>query len=43
VLRQALAAGLLVEPVGSGVARAQFPPPGAPLRSGAKVRVVFGP
>ncbi len=43
VLRQAVAAGLSVEPVGSGVARAQFPPPGTPLASGAKVRVVFGP
>jgi len=43
VLRQALAAGLQIEPVGSGVARAQFPEPGAPLLPGARVRVVFAP
>jgi len=43
VLARALTLGLTVEPVGSGIAREQFPPPGAPLEPGARLRVVFTP
>jgi cell division protein FtsI (penicillin-binding protein 3) len=34
-------AGLEIEAVGSGVARNQFPPPGARLPSGGRVSVRF--
>jgi hypothetical protein len=41
VLEEAAAMGLNVMPDGSGVARAQDPPAGAPVRPGDRVRVVF--
>jgi cell division protein FtsI (penicillin-binding protein 3) len=41
VLNQAGALGLKVMPDGSGIARAQDPPAGAPVRPGDRVRVVF--
>ncbi len=43
VLSRAIALGLAVEPVGSGIAREQDPAPGAPLAPGTRVRVVFRP
>jgi cell division protein FtsI (penicillin-binding protein 3) len=41
VLAEAAAAGMTVIPDGSGVARVQDPPPGAPLHAGERVRVQF--
>jgi hypothetical protein len=41
VLTEAANQGLRVLPDGSGIASAQYPPPGAPLREGERVRVVF--
>jgi cell division protein FtsI (penicillin-binding protein 3) len=41
VINQAAAMGLTVLPDGSGVARAQDPPAGAPAQPGVRVRVVF--
>jgi cell division protein FtsI (penicillin-binding protein 3) len=41
VINQAAALGLTVLPDGSGVARAQDPPAGAPAQPGVRVRVVF--
>ena len=42
VLEESSAAGLLVEVEGSGLARNQDPPPGAPLTAQARIRVQFG-
>jgi cell division protein FtsI (penicillin-binding protein 3) len=41
VLAEAAAKGLSVLPGGSGIARVQFPPPGAPLHQGERIRVQF--
>jgi len=41
VLAEAAERGLLVIPAGSGVARLQFPPAGAALRQGERIRVRF--
>jgi cell division protein FtsI (penicillin-binding protein 3) len=41
VMEECLAKGLPVEVSGSGIARAQAPPPGSILPPGARVRVVF--
>ncbi len=41
VLAEAAAKGLTVLPAGSGVARVQSPPPGAPLHQGERIRVQF--
>jgi cell division protein FtsI (penicillin-binding protein 3) len=41
VLERAAAKGLVVQTNGSGLARLQDPPPGAPLRQGSKIKVVF--
>ncbi len=41
VVEEASADGIRVTLEGSGVARAQLPLPGAPLRSGEKIRIVF--
>ena len=41
VVRQAMAIGLVVEPLGSGVARAQRPLAGSPIAPGATIRVLF--
>jgi len=41
VLAEAAARGLTVQPDGSGVARAQSPPPGAVLHQGERIRVQF--
>lgn len=41
VLEEAVARGLRLEVSGSGIARAQLPPPGAILRPGESVRVQF--
>jgi hypothetical protein len=41
VVEKASAAGIDVMVEGSGVARAQLPLPGTPLRAGEKIRVVF--
>ncbi len=41
VLEESIAAGTPVEVVGSGLARAQIPPPGSPLPVGERVRVQF--
>jgi len=41
VVEETSAAGLDITIEGSGVARAQLPPPGAPLRRGDKIRIVF--
>jgi cell division protein FtsI (penicillin-binding protein 3) len=41
VLAQAASMGLSVMPDGSGIARVQFPPAGAPLRQGERIRVRF--
>jgi cell division protein FtsI (penicillin-binding protein 3) len=41
VLAEAAAQGLTVKPAGSGVARVQSPPPGAPLHPGEPIRVQF--
>ncbi|MBS1858162.1 MAG: transpeptidase family protein [Acidobacteria bacterium] len=41
VLAEAAAKGLTVLPDGSGIARLQSPPPGAPLRQGERIRVQF--
>lgn len=41
VLEESAAAGIPVEVRGDGMARAQDPPPGAPLPPGARIRVVF--
>ena len=41
VLQEAQAKGLKVSWEGSGLARAQAPPPGAPVRDGERIRVVF--
>jgi hypothetical protein len=41
VLEESAAQGLQVEVSGSGLARAQEPQPGVPLRPGARVRVQF--
>lgn len=43
VLARAMALGLSVEPVGSGIAREQHPAPGEPLAPGARLRVIFRP
>ncbi len=43
VLAEALAAGLPLEVSGRGLAREQFPAPGAPLPEDRRVRVVFQP
>jgi hypothetical protein len=42
VIERAAALGIPVEFTGSGIARAQFPGPGAILPSGQQVRVQFG-
>lgn len=42
VVAEATATGLELQVQGSGVARAQIPGPGAPRRSGERIRVVFG-
>jgi cell division protein FtsI (penicillin-binding protein 3) len=42
VVQQASAGGLQIEMVGRGIARAQFPPAGATLPKGEKVRIAFG-
>jgi cell division protein FtsI (penicillin-binding protein 3) len=42
VVEQATALGLAVDLRGSGVARRQSPPPGAPLLPGSRVTVEFG-
>jgi membrane peptidoglycan carboxypeptidase len=41
VLAEAAARGLSVLPDGSGIARVQSPPPGAPLHQGERIRVQF--
>jgi hypothetical protein len=41
VLAQAASMGLSVLPDGSGIARVQFPPAGATLRQGERIRVRF--
>ena len=41
VLAEAAAKGLFVLPDGSGIARVQSPPPGAPLHQGERIRVQF--
>ncbi len=41
VLTEAAAKGLIVLPDGSGIAKLQSPPPGAPLRQGERIRVQF--
>ncbi len=41
VLTEAAAKGLPVQPVGTGVARVQTPPPGAVLHQGERIRVQF--
>ena len=41
VLTEAAQMGLTVQPDGSGVARLQYPPPGAVLREGERIRVRF--
>ena len=41
VLAEAAAKGLNVQPDGSGIAKLQSPPPGAPLRQGERIRVQF--
>ena len=41
VLAEAAARGLTVLPDGSGIARVQSPPPGAPLHEGERIRVEF--
>ena len=41
VVEQASADGIHVTLEGSGVARAQLPPPGSPLRRGERIRIVF--
>jgi hypothetical protein len=41
VVEQASAGGIRVTIEGSGVARAQLPLPGAPLRRGERIRIVF--
>src|ERR1035441_8851039 len=41
VLAEAAAKGLSILPDGSGVARVQSPPPGAPLHQGERIRVQF--
>jgi cell division protein FtsI (penicillin-binding protein 3) len=41
VIEQAMAMGVPVEVVGSGIARQQAPPPGSPLNPGERVRVLF--
>jgi cell division protein FtsI (penicillin-binding protein 3) len=41
VLAEAAAQGLTVLPAGSGIAKMQSPPPGAPLHEGERIRVQF--
>jgi cell division protein FtsI (penicillin-binding protein 3) len=41
VLAEAASKGLTVLPDGSGIAKLQSPPPGAPLRQGERIRVQF--
>jgi cell division protein FtsI (penicillin-binding protein 3) len=41
VLSQAAGLGLTILPAGSGIAHAQSPPPGSPLREGERIRVQF--
>jgi cell division protein FtsI (penicillin-binding protein 3) len=41
VLEESTEAGIVVETKGIGIARLQDPPPGAVLRSGERVRVIF--
>jgi hypothetical protein len=41
VLAEAAEKGLTILPVGSGIARGQYPPPGAPLHEGERIRVQF--
>jgi len=41
VLAEAAAKGLSILPAGSGIARVQSPPPGAPLHQGERIRVQF--
>ena len=41
VMEEASADGIRVSPEGSGVARAQLPLPGTPLREGERIRIVF--
>lgn len=43
VLQESLAMGLAVEVIGTGIARAQAPPPGAALPPGGRIRVQFTP
>ena len=41
VLAAAAEQGLTILPAGSGIARVQYPPPGAPLHQGERIRVQF--
>ncbi|MGO9257343.1 MAG: penicillin-binding protein [Bryobacteraceae bacterium] len=41
VLAAAAEKGLAILPVGSGIARVQYPPPGSPLHQGERIRVQF--
>jgi cell division protein FtsI (penicillin-binding protein 3) len=41
VLAEASAKGLMVSPNGSGIARGQYPPPGAAVHEGERIRVRF--
>jgi cell division protein FtsI (penicillin-binding protein 3) len=41
VLAAAAEKGLAILPMGSGIARVQYPPPGSPLRQGERIRVQF--
>jgi cell division protein FtsI (penicillin-binding protein 3) len=41
VLAEAASKGIAVLPDGSGIAKMQSPPPGAPLRQGERIRVQF--
>jgi len=41
VVGQAVALGLVVEPIGSGLARSQNPPPGSVVARGERIRVEF--
>lgn len=43
VLARAMVLGVTVEPVGSGIAREQYPQPGAALDPDARLRVIFRP
>ena len=41
VLTEAASRGLTVLPDGSGIAKVQYPPPGAAVRQGERIRVRF--